>query len=534
MQEQINTIYKLRIAGQLDEALRLVNGLIGQPTTDKSTDRASDQDTTSASGLTAAQKSELLLARASILDPLGQPAAALDDALASLQLAEQNDDPRNQALAAGYAAALAQRNGQVARALDLAVQALVTAEDPRCSLGDLTAASGNAALLLELLGAPRSAAALIERALGRLDGDTGVPTGVRDQLRASLALLLASSLASQPAALVGAADLERVDALARQLQDAAAAPAYHRRNVPLVMVTLLARCGRLAQARQWLQALDAMPAPDDPEAQMQAWRARAAVALAEGDAARSVTAVNEALGMARRLGLGDREVDLLAARAEGHRALGNAARAADDLAAALALARAQAGERVERLASQVLERAEAERSRRALGRRAADLELINEQDTLTGLANRRRYERELRSRGDATVALLMCDLDHFKAVNDRHGHPVGDQVLVRAAACLLAAVRADDLVMRWGGEEFVLILACSDAALAEATANRLRRALADADWQDLLGPGGVQTMSVGLATGTLADTSLLGRADAALYRAKQQGRNRVAVDVTPA
>jgi two-component system, cell cycle response regulator len=520
----------LRLEGRLDEALRLLDALLGPGEADAGASLTSDSGAQQprAQALDESQKAAALLARASIRDPLGRLDDALDDAAASLLLAVRCDEPSGQAGAAGIAAALALRKGQVGRALDLAVHALVAADDPRCGQRHATAAAGNAALLLELLGAPHNAATLLEATLDKVRGEAEVPVSLRAQLTASLALLRATALASRPAAIT-AQTLDQVERLAFALRDDPAAPAYHRRNLPRVVVTLLASCGRHREARQQLDALQTEPGVDDPEADMQTWRARSAVLLAEGDTRGALAAVNEALTIARRLGLGEREIDLLAARASCHRHLGDDQLAADDLAIALDRARTTASERVERLASQVLERADAERSRRAFKRRADDLEHMSELDALTGLANRRRFEREALRLGDKPVALLICDLDNFKSVNDRHGHQVGDQVLTRTAACLLSSIRAEDLVMRWGGEEFVLILGSTEPAVVAATAERLRRALANRDWQDLLGPGGKQTVSIGVAIGPLSDSCLLSRADAALYRAKEMGRNRVEV-----
>ena len=165
-------------------------------------------------------------------------------------------------------------------------------------------------------------------------------------------------------------------------------------------------------------------------------------------------------------------------------------------------------------------------------------------DPLTGLWNFRylqlQAERELESseRFDRPLSLLIADLDHFKSINDQHGHPVGDEVLVEVAARLRDATRVPDVVARYGGEEFVVLLPGTDAQGAAATAERIRAAVAGVPVASAArGPDGAPlrlmvTCSVGVATypadgRTVA--ALLRNADAAMYTAKRGGRNQVAV-----
>ncbi len=152
-------------------------------------------------------------------------------------------------------------------------------------------------------------------------------------------------------------------------------------------------------------------------------------------------------------------------------------------------------------------------------------------DRLTGLANRFQLEttleRELArtERYGSSVGLAIIDLDHFKQVNDTHGHLVGDQVLAEVAERVARAVRRSDIVARWGGEEFVVLAPESDPRAAREMAEKLRRRIAG---QPFAGVGRV-TASVGV-TASLAGEgvdALLGRADQALYRAKAEGRDRV-------
>jgi diguanylate cyclase (GGDEF)-like protein len=168
----------------------------------------------------------------------------------------------------------------------------------------------------------------------------------------------------------------------------------------------------------------------------------------------------------------------------------------------------------------------------------ATLRALATTDGLTGLANRRHFlavaERDVVQgrRSGRPLALAIFDLDRFKAINDTHGHPVGDDVLRAVAATVLANVRAADATGRYGGEEFAVLWPEADAATAAVAAERLRASIAEVRVRAGAGSVGV-TASLGVAVGVGAaldlDT-LLRRADAALYRAKQGGGDRVVVD----
>jgi diguanylate cyclase (GGDEF)-like protein len=156
-------------------------------------------------------------------------------------------------------------------------------------------------------------------------------------------------------------------------------------------------------------------------------------------------------------------------------------------------------------------------------------------DGLTGLANRRPCEDALRTEvarakrlGDP-LAIIVADLDDFKAVNDHYGHPTGDKVLREFAEALKSSVREIDLPGRWGGEEFVVVLPGTDAAGATRVAERIRRELAR---RVILAPSGAQispTASFGVVgfAGRGDATELLAAADAALYKAKRAGKDRI-------
>jgi len=187
-------------------------------------------------------------------------------------------------------------------------------------------------------------------------------------------------------------------------------------------------------------------------------------------------------------------------------------------------ARLRAGERILNLQMQLLE------AREALRQEATH-------DSLTGLLNRRailgllQLELERAMRGNLAMATLMLDLDHFKQVNDRYGHAAGDQVLREATERMTASTRRYDSVGRYGGEEFLIILPGCNGEGAAAQAERLRKAMESEPF--LVGEQPIaMTCSIGIACHTgrpACDIDMLIReADAALYAAKGQGRNRIA------
>lgn len=176
------------------------------------------------------------------------------------------------------------------------------------------------------------------------------------------------------------------------------------------------------------------------------------------------------------------------------------------------------------------------RHRKSIKEQQAQLEHLAREDTLTGLSNRRHFDERLQEewqralRYGHSLALLMCDIDHFKQVNDVYGHASGDSVLKEVGRVLLQGSRASDVVARYGGEEFVILLCEAGVEQAVIAAERLRAAVKTLLFSHASGPFRV-SMSVGVASSAHEKTEdparLLAEADEALYAAKRLGRDRV-------
>ncbi len=164
------------------------------------------------------------------------------------------------------------------------------------------------------------------------------------------------------------------------------------------------------------------------------------------------------------------------------------------------------------------------------------LEELASTDRLTNAWNRRRFEETIEgethrsSRYGHPLSMLMIDVDHFKRINDQHGHREGDRVLVQVSTLVRSIMRKSDSLTRWGGEEFIVLMPNTGLGRAQATAKRICDTIAAAELDGI----GRTTVSIGVAEYLPAETTdeWLERADQAMYRAKQAGRNRVEMDAS--
>ncbi len=170
-----------------------------------------------------------------------------------------------------------------------------------------------------------------------------------------------------------------------------------------------------------------------------------------------------------------------------------------------------------------------------LRRRNAELDRVSRIDMLTNIYNRRHLDEHLRRaisgarRHGRTVGVLLVDIDHFKDVNDQYGHLAGDAVLKEVAARLQSAMRTEDALGRWGGEEFIAVLTDTPGEAIGVLAERMRQAIASTPFVLDDGTRIRVTVSIGHTAGTEDAEVLVHRSDDALYVAKEAGRNQVAV-----
>lgn len=170
----------------------------------------------------------------------------------------------------------------------------------------------------------------------------------------------------------------------------------------------------------------------------------------------------------------------------------------------------------------------------------AAAEEIGTRDSLTSVANRRQFDKVLSAsmataeKDNSALCLVLADIDHFKAVNDKHGHVAGDNVLKSLAELLTKNVKGRDTVARYGGEEFAIILPQTSIGDAYQVGEQIRSRLEAAHWSvaGTGGPLGKITASFGIAQLRDGDTpvTMIERADANLYESKRQGRNRITLD----
>jgi len=167
-------------------------------------------------------------------------------------------------------------------------------------------------------------------------------------------------------------------------------------------------------------------------------------------------------------------------------------------------------------------------------------EKLSKYDPLTGVSNRRdatnklEYEQRRITLNNKKLSIILCDVDHFKRVNDEFGHEVGDQVLVQLAELFSSLMRQRDLVARWGGEEFLIMLPDTDSKGANLVAEKIHQGLADLT-MNFSGAKPRVTISIGIAEVSASDDikKAIGLADKHLYEAKNSGRNRTCGESLP-
>lgn len=490
-------------------------------------------------------KGRLLLARALAQQGLADMHHASADARASVHHLLEAEDFSTAAFATACAAGMTQRTGDIATAIDLAVDALVLLPADDLSDESLVRAANAMAMVFNQLCAFDLALASSRRAFhGSMDlpdpttrsvvaytlgycatsaaRSSGFAADRRDELTDdldnSIGWLTSSGAGAMERAVLGSGmRAERL--LVEHLPDERDTV---RTTLTVERAKFTAELIRLEQGTNsypntaprlaaWHQLVTAsiLRQLGEPQRAEQLLNVAVPELVSTGDEHRVLRAYNERS----------------AARAVSMDLMG----ALDDAREAARLARDWQQHQVGRLALQISRRAELEQARSHLRRRADELARQASEDPVTGLGSRRWLEMRMdelaRSDGDGTVIVL--DLDRFKQVNDTFGHQAGDQVLGRVGDTMRSVVRGEDLVARFGGEEFVILMAGRDRATGAALAERIRAALSEVDWEPIASGLNV-TISAGVAEGPLAGVrELLRLADTALYEAKRSGRDRV-------
>ncbi len=472
-------------------------------------------------------RAELLGVMALSADQLDLSGEALDYALTALDCAQRSGQPALQCLALSRLARAYTRLSKPDRGCEFARQALALAQ----AIGDtdqifraytmLGDAQGEEALLLTDAGQTALAQERHAAALASFDSarraTLGAPSAYRDVvalINQAQALGRMGRLTESLQMLDDVVTLARTHGFARMV----------RAQIEMRALALI-KLDRTDEARAVCESALADPqiandAALAPELHKRLYQA----CKAQGDLEAALRHHERLFDLEQRRfrRRDDAQLRVLLARAEIERSRADAERAAHEA-------------QIERERALVL-RAERDRLQHKAQQLGRDAHL----DVLTGLPNRRALEvrlHDLLQRATTTptaACLAIVDIDHFKAINDRHGHMLGDEVLRAIGALLAQGFREPDFVARWGGEEFVALLHGASPAHAQAACERLRLAIAAHDWSTLAA-GLAVTASIGVHALHPDDAQehAIGGADRALYAAKRGGRNRVVLGPAP-
>lgn len=280
--------------------------------------------------------------------------------------------------------------------------------------------------------------------------------------------------------------------------------------------------GNVAGAMEHLDRSAALPGEGGASIRIHYLYTLATARLRSGDATGALEAARQSLALADETGQIDHQLNAATQLGRVHEALGQFEEALALQKRFHALYVRQSGETTQRMAKAAELRAETRELRARANAFAAEALL----DALTGMPNRRSFERMVEDLAGRDYALAIIDLDHFKGVNDQYSHLVGDEVLRRVSRTLEGQLTDLGHAARLGGEEFVLLLPNHDTLGAVTVIEALRLSLRDIDWSDIA-PGLVTTASIGLCStaevGAHAD--LMACADRRLYAAKGRGRD---------
>ena len=489
-----------------------------------------------------ADRARLLMCRTAVRSNQWQTREVLEDAVAAMELFDEAGEPGPALEAASLAAGYASRLGELSLAAELATRCILGAGSLQDDHLMIEVANRLGIFCYSYLDFDRA----VEQHTLALEAAERVGDSwkVFRQLH-NLADVLLVAVRQERAAggSDGRYDRSGGDRLAaaataiNRLAEEAPPEVQRRMGVQRLQAELLLEQGRPEQALQLLRSTA-------PESGAIVWAAgQSALCLVEARCLRALGRSAEAAAVAMRA------AELAEPSDDHHESmmildeLVAAERAAGDLAGALADALelkrrmwAVHASQTAQLVEQVWTRAALEYERRALEAQTQAAIRSAEEDALTRIGNRRLLERVLAElpRGNPRLALLMADIDHFKQINDTLGHEVGDHVLRALGRILATDARSGQVVVRYGGEEFVFALPSVELGAASDFAERIRLKVSSYPWNELGNELHV-TISIGVSCGPASQWgSLLASADRALYLAKQRGRNRVEVSEPPA
>ncbi|WP_156460311.1 sensor domain-containing diguanylate cyclase [Devosia sp. Root635] len=463
---------------------------------------------------------------------LGQLEQGLECAMGAVWLRERQDDKVELARAVAVKAILFLDLGFSDEAFDLAEQAvdLASAGDDSAVLAFALNAKG---IVLAVCRELEMGMALIERAVSIAADQANIAAEAYYLLNLGFCHAKIAEEADkfgETERAIGEREAA-IDLTGQAIEKADASGDYWSLRVALGNTAeMLGLQGRYDMALQYLDRSAKLPGEPGLSLRIHYLYTLGDVLLRAGQLSKARSAVTDALALADESHQVDHQVNAANKLATILEAIG-------DTAAALALHKRfhtlyvlQSGETARRRARIEEIRAET----RQLRSRAATLADQALSDPLTGIANRRSFDQILNRLAGTPLALAIVDLDHFKDVNDRFSHIVGDAVLQRVARALVAQIGPHGHAARLGGEEFALVFPDAPEATAAAFCEGIRAAIGATNWSDLT-PGLFVTISIGLATGdgTTPSGDLLQTADNRLYIAKANGRDRVVSSDAP-